>query len=72
MSRLNRGHDRNSFNADLASDSGPYLLLMAEAVRLARTDLDDPEYSDEARAFLKGDLVQLFSECIGYRGGFIG
>jgi hypothetical protein len=50
--------------------SGPYLLLMARAVRLARLDVANPVYSVEARAFLESDLVALFAECIGYDGGF--
>jgi len=50
--------------------SGPYLLLMARAIRLARLDAANPVYSVEARAFLKSDLVALFAECIGYEGVF--
>ena len=50
--------------------SGPYLALMARAIRLARLDMANPVYSVEAQAFLRSDLVALFSECIGYEGGF--
>jgi hypothetical protein len=50
--------------------SGPYLLLMAYAVRLARLDMASPVYSVEARTFLNSDLVALFAECLGYEGGF--
>lgn len=50
--------------------SGPYLLLMASAVRLARRDLADPDLRDGAREFLDGDLVALFSDCLGYGGTF--
>lgn len=46
--------------------SGPYLLLMAAAVELARQDLSDPRYSASAKWFLlNSDLVDLFAECIG-------
>ena len=51
--------------------SGPHLALMSAAVKLARLDLSDPFYSVEAKRFLEGDLVALFSECIGYNGSFI-
>lgn len=50
--------------------SGPYLALMARAVRLARLDVASPVYSVEAKAFLRSDLVALFAECLGYEGGF--
>ena len=50
--------------------SGPYLALMARAVRLARLDMANPVYSVEAKAFLGSDLVALFAECLGYEGGF--
>lgn len=50
--------------------SGPYLALMAQAVRLARLDMANPVYSVEARAFLRSDIVALFSECLGYEGVF--
>jgi hypothetical protein len=50
--------------------SGPYLALMASAVRLARRDLRDEELAPSARAFLDGDLVALFGECLGYGGSF--
>jgi hypothetical protein len=50
--------------------SGPYMLLMAHAVRLARLDMADPVYSVEAKAFLNSDFVALFAECLGYEGGF--
>jgi hypothetical protein len=50
--------------------SGPYLALMARAVRLARLDAANPVYSVEAKAFLGSDLVALFAECLGYEGGF--
>lgn len=51
--------------------SGPYLSLMAEAIGLARRDLAEPLYSADAREFLKGDLVALFAELIGFEGSFI-
>ena len=50
--------------------SGPYLALMAAAVRLARRDLANPTHSAEAREFLRSDLVALFADCIGYDGDF--
>ena len=50
--------------------SGPYLALLARAVRLARLDMANPVYSVEAKAFLRSDLVALFAECLGYEGGF--
>jgi len=50
--------------------SGPYLHLMARAVRLARTDVGNPVFSASARAFLRSDLVVLFAECLGYEGDF--
>ena len=50
--------------------SGPYLALMARAVRLARLDVANPVYSAGARAFLGSDFVALFAECLGYEGGF--
>lgn len=49
--------------------SGPYLGLMASAVRLARTDLSNPLYSEEAKSFLEGDLVALFADCLGIDAG---
>ena len=48
--------------------SGPYLALMASAVRLARSDMENPVYSVEARAWLRSDFVALFAECLGYEG----
>jgi hypothetical protein len=50
--------------------SGPYLALMARAVRLARLDMANPVYSAEAREWLGSDMVALFAECLGYEGGF--
>lgn len=50
--------------------SGPYLALMAGAIRLARRDLRDPDLAADAREFLAGPLVALFAECIGYEGSF--
>jgi hypothetical protein len=50
--------------------SGPYLALMARAVRLARLDVANPVYSVEARAWLGSDVVALFAECLGYKGDF--
>jgi hypothetical protein len=50
--------------------SGPYLNLMARAVRLARSDMANPVFSAEARAFLGSDIVALFAECLGYEGRF--
>ena len=52
--------------------SGPYLALMAQAVRLARSDLANPVFSADARAFLNSDVVALFAECLGYEGKFDG
>lgn len=51
--------------------SGPWLALMVSAVRLARSDLTNPIYSEEARLFLEGDLVALFADCLGYEGSFL-
>ena len=50
--------------------SGPYLHLMARAIRLARSDMANPVFSAEARAFLRSDMVSLFAECLGYDGEF--
>lgn len=50
--------------------SGPYLVLMAAAIRLARLDLANPALEAEARAWLRSDLVSLFADCIGYEGVF--
>lgn len=59
--------------------SGPYLALAGAVVGLAVRDLDDPNRSEEARAFLRGEPVDgspvgfdvdLFAECIGYGGRF--
>ena len=50
--------------------SGPYLWLMARAVRLARSDLANPVFSADARMFLGSDIVSLFAECLGYEGDF--
>lgn len=50
--------------------SGPYLHLMARAVRLARLDVGNPVFSVDARAFLGSDMVALFAECLGYEGDF--
>lgn len=50
--------------------SGPYLHLMARAVRLARSDVANPVFSAEARVFLRSDMVALFAECLGYEGDF--
>ena len=51
--------------------SGPYMLLMAAAVELARRDMSNPLYSAECRSFLTGDLVALFAECLGFEGSFL-
>jgi hypothetical protein len=60
--------------------SGPHLALMGAAVRLARRDLEDPEHSEEAKAFLLGQPydgspvgveIDLFGECLGYGGSFL-
>jgi hypothetical protein len=61
-----------ALQGDLDSDSGPYLLLMAAAIKLARSDLDNPVYSEDATLFLSGELVHTFSEAIGYGGDFFG
>ena len=59
--------------------SGPYLLLVAAMVRLARRDLGHPYLSVGARAFLRGEAYQLrapgvdlriFAECVGFRGSW--
>lgn len=50
--------------------SGPYLLLMGAAIELARRDLAEPDLRAEALAFLQGDLVALFADCLGYEGSF--
>lgn len=52
-------------------DSGPYLALMAAAVKLARLDLADPLYSEECMSFLTGDLAQLLAECLHYEGSWL-
>lgn len=52
--------------------SGPYLALVARAVRLARSDMANPVFSAGAKAFLGSNLVALFAECLGYEGGFDG
>lgn len=61
--------------------SGPYLALVAAAIRLARHDLDDPKLSEGALAFLRSEPymgkdvgidVSLFGELIGFTGGFDG
>lgn len=49
---------------------GPYLELVAAGVRLARRDLAKAGYADSAREWLRGPLVALFAECIGYGGSF--
>lgn len=60
--------------------SGPHLALIAALVSLAVRDLADPNYSEEARAFLKGEPfaghpveidVDLFADVLGYEGSFI-
>lgn len=51
--------------------SGPHLLLMAMAVKLARLDLLDPSTRYESERFLRSDLVALFAECIGFDGSFV-
>jgi hypothetical protein len=50
--------------------SGPYLSLMARAVRLARLDMANPVFSADARLFLGSDIVSLFAECLGFEGDF--
>ena len=72
---LSGEEDAESFHAVGSTPdygSGPYLALMAQAVRLARLDLANPVYSADARAFLRSDIVALFAECIGYEGRFDG
>lgn len=60
--------------------SGPHLALVAALVSLAVRDLADPNHSEEARAFLKGEPfagspveidVDLFADLLGYEGKFI-
>jgi hypothetical protein len=50
--------------------SGSHLLLVGAMVELARRDLADPDLRAEALAFLQGDLVALFAECLGFEGSF--
>jgi hypothetical protein len=50
--------------------SGPHLLLLTAAVKLARRDLSHPFFSAGAREFLNGSLVALFADAIGYEGSF--
>lgn len=50
--------------------TGPYMALMAASVRLARRDLRDPDLAVGARAYLDGDLVALFRDCLRYGGTF--
>ena len=52
-------------------DSGPYLALMAAAVKLARLDLADPLYSEECVSFLTGDMAANFAECLHYEGSWL-
>lgn len=63
---------RSSSGSEPDYGSGPYLTLMAQAVRLARLDKANPVYSVESRAFLRSDIVALFAECLGYEGEFDG
>ena len=53
---------------DYGSDG--YLLFCAAAIALARRDLADPDLRAEALAFLQGDLVATFADCIGFSGSF--
>ena len=57
--------------------SGPYLSLIAAAVRLARRDLANPKFSAGARLFLQsksfeghpvGVDLRLFADIVGYGG----
>lgn len=50
--------------------SGPHMRLVTAAVILARRDLATPRLAGDARAFLDGSLVALFSDCVGYEGAF--
>lgn len=59
--------------------SGPHLALAVAVVGLARRDLRDPRYSDEARAFLRvepfegakvGIEADLVAECLGTNRSF--
>jgi hypothetical protein len=52
-------------------DSGPHLMLMAAAVKLARLDLADPLYSEECMSFLTGNLTALFAECLHFEGSWL-
>lgn len=49
---------------------GPYIELLAAGVRLARRDLSNPKHAENASDWLRGPLVALFAECIGYGGSF--
>lgn len=59
--------------------SGPHLLLAAAVVKLAVRDLTDPNHSEEAQAFLRGNLMSddytaidpsLLADLLGYRGSW--
>ena len=68
------------------SGSGSYMWLIAAAVDLARRDMSSPVYSMECREdlcsepkhtlgdcaeiFLRGPLVTLFADTLGYEGSF--
>jgi len=69
---------RNDFGFQRAGHgSGPYMMLVASMVRLARRDLADPELSVGAKAFLRGEPYKgiepeidlgLFADLLGYGG----
>lgn len=59
--------------------SGPHLLLAAAVVKLAVRDLSDSRFSEEARAFLRGQPFDgraveidpdLIAEILGYGGSW--
>jgi hypothetical protein len=70
-----------SYGSQPVYESGPYLQLMVAAVKLARSDLSDPIYSEEARDWLLGVQrceygcpehidTELFAECLNFGGTF--
>lgn len=69
MEEDSEGYFGHGFRPDY--DSGPHMLLMAAAVKLARQDMSNPFYSAECRSYLTGDLVALFADCLGYEGSFL-
>lgn len=61
------------------TELGPYALLVAASVRLARRDLNHPVYRHQARAFLRGEPfggnppginLSLFARLLGFDGNW--